>query len=323
MRHFITTFIILLLLSSCIDSSQHGIEGDWLGYEETFFLDNDTMTDNFHLILSIDKDSIRAINFKYISHGNRDSLSKSSYIVADNNLIVTNSPKSPDTLKIEVLNDSAMTLTTANNKYKYSRLSKSKHETQKIELVEKMFTISDSTQVIDTIEFLDNSTILTYNSDLKRPNDVLEWRIRNYLGHKFLIIDSREIPVFLLIPAHENDFELQREPNEVAKYILQNIEKESGFKQTDLIGEWTGKSNIPDNKLTFIFDYDSVQMNEFTGGEMVTATYSLNLSGTKMFCFHKYASGNIFYEIEKIKNDSLFLKRLNPFKDSFVLTRTK
>ncbi len=323
MRHLITTLIILLFFISCSsDKTKQGIEGNWLGYERTFFLDNDTMFDNFHLILSIDKDSIKAINFKFITHGNRDSLSKSSYMLSDSKLIVTRNPESQDTFTIELLNETTLILSNSKSKYKYSKLTKPSTKSKNIDLEEKIFTISDFVQVFDTIEFLGNKTLLMYNL-YSEEIAVLEWRIRKYLDHKFLIIDNREIPVFLIEPTEENNFELKREPNEEAKYILQNIEKESGIKQTDLIGKWTGKSNKPDNKLTFIFDYDSVQMNEFTGGEMVTATYSLNLSGTKMFCFHKYASDNMFYEIDKIRNDSMYLKRLTPIKDSFVLTKVK
>lgn len=62
-------------------------------------------------------------------------------------------------------------------------------------------------------------------------------------------------------------------------------------------------------------------MNEFTGGETVTGTYSLNLSGTKMFCSHKFANEILFYEIEKMSGDSLILNRMAPIEDSFVLIR--
>lgn len=322
MKHLITIILILLLFTSCGDKTKQRIEGDWLGFERTFILDNDTMFDNFHLILSIDKDSIKAINFKFITHGIRDSLSKSSYILPDSNLIVARNSESQDTFAIEVLNETTLILSNSKSKYKYSKLTKPSTKSKNIDLEEKIFTISDSVQVFDTIEFLGNKRLLMYNL-YSEEIVVLEWRLREYLGNKFLIIDNRAIPVFFIEPIEGQNYKLKSEPNKEPKYILQNIEKEIGYKQTDLIGEWTGKSNKPDNKITFIFDYDSVQMNEFTGGEMVTATYSLNLSGTKIFCLHKYSSGYIFYEIDKIRNDSMYLERLSPIKDSFVLIKVK
>lgn len=310
-------------MTSCIDNSQQRIEGDWLGYERTFVADNDTMSGNFHSILSISKDSIQAINFKFIAHGHRDSISISSYILSENNLIVSSERDSPDTLAIDVLNETTLILSTSKNKYKYSRLVKSKTTTHKVEFARKMFTISDSTQIIDTIEFIDNSSILIYNSSLGRPNQIFEWRIRKYLDHEFLIIDSHEMPVFVLDIDTEDNVVFKREPNEPIEYSLNAIQYHKKFKRDMIIGEWYGKSNIPDNEVSFKFNIDSVQMNEFTGGEIRTGTYSLNLIGTKMFIFHEYAGEVLFYEIEKIRNDSMVLKRLAPIKDSFVLTRDK
>jgi hypothetical protein len=236
---------------------------------------------------------------------------------------MTNNAKSVDTLTINLLNDTLMILANAKNHYKYSRLSSLNTKSQKIDLVGKMFSISDSIQIIDTVEFLTNSTLLTYNLELERPNQIYEWRLRDYLGHKFIIIDSQEVPVFLITKKTEKCFELKLDPNEVNEYDLNIIEFTQKFKHNLLIGEWSGKSNNPENEGVFKFDADSVQINEFTSGEIVTGIYSINLDGTKMFCFHKYASERIFYKIEKIRNDSLFLNRLNPIKDSFVLTKVK
>lgn len=144
MRPTITIIILTLFLTNCIDETKNGIEGDWIGYEKTSILGNDTFTDNFHLILSIGKDPIRAINFKFITNGDRDSLSTFSNIISDSNLLITNHTKIVDTFSIEVLNDTAMILSISENKYRYSRLLKSTTETQSIALCEKMFTLSDS-----------------------------------------------------------------------------------------------------------------------------------------------------------------------------------
>jgi hypothetical protein len=323
MKHLTTFLIIILTLTSCIDKTKNAIEGDWIGYEKTFVWDTDTITDNFHMVLSISKDSIRAKNFKFITNVNRDSVFMSSYKVTDSIIILTSNSKSIDTLTIDVLNDTVMILSTSQTKYKYSRLLKPIKKPNNIELVSKMYTISDSIQIIDTVEFLDDSTILTYNLRLKRANQIYEWRLRDYLDHKFLIIDSPNIPVFLVTANTEKGFVLMRKPNDLIKYYFNVAEFQKKITRNMLIGEWSGKSNIPDNEVLFKFYSDSLQMNEFTSGEILTGTYSLSLTGTKMFCFHKYASGNIFYEIEKIRNDSIYLKRLTAIKDSFILTRTK
>ncbi|MBU2553304.1 MAG: hypothetical protein KKF98_02520 [Bacteroidetes bacterium] len=304
-----------------MNNSEHGIEGDWLGYKRTFMVDKDTMLDNFHLILSISKDSIKAINFKFIAHGCRDSISKSSYSLFGNSLIVSSDRKSPDTLGIDVLNETTLILSTSKSKHIYSRLVKLETKSQKTELGKKMFTISDSTQIIDTIEFLDNSSLLTYNSKLGRPNQIFEWRVRNYLDYEFLIIDSQEMPVFLIDAIDTNHYELKRNPDDNIEYNLNSIDFQEKLTPNMLFGKWIGKSNVPDTDISFNFSTDSVQLDELTGGLIVTGTYSLNLNGTKMFCFHKYAGEVIFYEIEKFRNDSMFLNRLEPIKDSFLLTR--
>ncbi len=321
MKYLILIFIVAIFLTSCINNSEHGIEGDWLGYERTFVVDNDTISDNFHLILSISKDSIKAINLKIIAHGDRDSISISPYTLSGNSLIVSSGRESPDTLAIDVLNETTLILSTSKSKHIYSRLVKSETKSQKTELERKMFTISDSTQIIDTVEFLDNSSLLTYNSKLGRPNQLFEWRDRKYLGNEFLIIDSHEMPVFLIEANDKNDYELKRSPNDTIEYKLNSIDFQEKLTRNMLFGKWVGKSNVPDKDISFNFSIDSVQMNEFTGGQIVTGIYSLNLSGTKLFCFHEYVGEIIFYEIEKIRNDSLFLNRLAPIKDSFILTR--
>jgi len=319
----ITILITVLILTSCINKPNLDIKGDWLGYERIFIHGNDTIVDNFHLILSIRNDSIYARNFRFITHSNQDSLTKSTYVLSDSNLIAKGNTESQDTLSIEFLNEKTLVLSTAKYKYKFSKLTRLTTEKSNFIFTKKVFTISDSVQIIDTIEFLSDSTILTYNFDLDRPNQIHEWRKRKYLGHSLLIIDSREFPVFLLETDKENNIGLKREPNESARYKLKRNEFEPEFTHSMLIGAWSGKSNKPDNELIFIFDFDSVQMNEFTGGEILTTKYSLNFFGTKLFFFHKYASDNIFYKIKKINHDSIFLTRLSPIKDSFILTRTK
>jgi hypothetical protein len=321
---YITTFLItLLFLTSCIDQNTSGIEGDWIGYDRTFVLGKDTVVDNFHLILSINQDSIRVINYKYIVDGNRDSLSVFSYLLINDSLIVYPGNGSLDTLKVDFLNATTLILSTSENKYKYARLFKSNKKTKETELTGKMFTISDSIQIIDTIEFLDNSTSLSYNKKLERQNWLHQWRLRDYLGNELLIIDSPEIPVFSLNTIDSKCFILKREPNGLIEYNLEGIEFQKKLISNMLFGEWAGKSNIPEKTVFFKFQTDSAQMNEFTGGEILTGTYVLNLSGTKMFCFHEYANELITYEIKGLRNDSLFLNRLTPIKDSFVLTRIK
>jgi hypothetical protein len=321
MKYLISILVATIFLASCMNSSEHGIEGDWLGYERTFVVDNDTMSENIHLILSIGKDSIKSRNFKFITHGHSDSISTSSYTLSENCLIVSSGRNSPDTFAIDVLNETQLILSTSKNKLKFSRLIESETKSQKIELERKMFTISESTQIIDTVEFLDNSSLLTYNSKLGRPNQLFEWRDRKYLGNEFLIIDSPEMPVFLIEANDNNDYELKRSPNDMKEYNLNSIDFQEKLTRNILFGKWVGKSNVPDKDISFNFSIDSVQMNEFTGGQIVTGIYSLNLSGTKFFCFHEYVGEIIFYEIEKIRNDSLFLNRLAPIKDSFILTR--
>lgn len=304
-----------------MNNTEHEIEGDWLGYKRSFVVDNDTMSDNFHLILSIGKDSIEAINFKFIAHGDRDSISKSSYTLSGNSLIVSSDRESPDTLAIDVLNETTLILSTSKSKHKYSRLVKSEAKSQKTELERKMFTISDSTQIIDTVEFLDNLSLLTYNSKLDRSNQIFEWRVRNYLDNEFLIIDSHEMPVFLIDAKDKNHYKLKRSPNDKIEYNLNSIGFQEKLTRNMLFGKWVGKSNEPDKDISFNFSTDSVELDEFTGGLIVTGTYSLNLNGKKLFCFHEYVGEIIFYEIERFRNDSMFLNRLAPIKDSFILTR--
>jgi len=304
-----------------MNNSELGIEGNWLGYERIYVVDNDTIMDNFHLILSISKDSIKSRNIKFITHGHRDSISTSSYTLSENYLIVSSGRNYPDTFAIDVVNETKLILSTSNSKLIFSRLIESETKSQKIELERKMFTISESTQIIDTVEFLDNSSLLTYNSKLGRPNQLFEWRDRKYLGNEFLIIDSHEMPVFLIEANDKNHYELKRSPNDTIEYNLNSIDFQEKLTRKMLFGKWVGKSNVPDKDISFNFNIDSVQLNEFTGGQIVTGTYSLNLNGTKLFCFHEYVGEIIFYKIEKIRNDSLFLNRLAPIKDSFILTR--
>ena len=123
MKHLFPILIILLTLASCTNKTKQGIEGVWLGYERTFVLNNDTTDDNFHLILSIDKDSIQTLNFKFITSGNRDSISNSSYILSGNSLIVARNSES-DTFGIDVLNETTLVLSTSKNKFKYTKLRK-------------------------------------------------------------------------------------------------------------------------------------------------------------------------------------------------------
>lgn len=306
-----------------MNNSEHEIEGDWLGYERAFVDDKDTISDNFHLILSISKDSIKVINFKFITHGHKDSISKSSYILSGNNLIVSSDGESPDTLTIEVLNETTLVLSTSKDKLIYSRLVKSETKSQNTALERKMFTISDSTRIIDTVEFLDNSSLLIYNSKLGRRNQISEWRVRNYLDYEFLIIDSHEMPVFLIDAKDKKHYKLKRSPNDKIEYNLNSIDFQEKLTRNMLFGKWVGKSNVPDKDISFNFSTDSVKLDEFTGGQIVTGTYSLNLNGTKLFCFHEYVGEIIFYEIENFRNDSMFLNRLAPIKDSFILTREK
>lgn len=321
MKYLISILVATIFLASCMNNSEHGLEGNWLGYERIYVVDNDTMSDNIHLILSIGKDSIKSRNFKFITHGHRDSISTSSYTLSENYLIVSSERNSPDSFAIDVLNETQLILSTSRSKLIFSRLIESENKSQKIELERKMFTISDSTQIIDTVEFLDTSSLLTYNSKLGRPNQIFEWRVRKYLGNEFLIIDSHEMPVFLIEANDKNNYELKRSPNDTIEYNLNSIDYQEKLTQNMLFGKWVGRSNVPDKEISFNFSSDSVQMNELTGGQIVTGTYSLNLNGSKLFCFHEYVGEIIFYEIKKIRNDSMFLNRLAPIKDSFILIR--
>ncbi len=322
MKNLITVLLVSLILASCTEKSKTGIEGVWLGYEKTFVLNNVTLVEDFHLILSIGKDSIQGLNFKYITNGHRDSISSSAYMLSDNNLIVTRNAES-DTFGIDLLNATTLILSTKDNKFKYTKLKKAPTNEWDFDFVGKAFTISDSSLVIDTVEFLDNTTILTYNSELERPTHVFEWRIRESSGYKFLIIDSPEIPVFLLAKDVGNNFVLKHEPNDKPNYHLKNIEFETRLKRDELIGEWEGKSNTPVNNLRFIFDSDSLQMNDITAGKLIKSDYSLNLTGEKILFYNYMIKVLLIYRINNINKESISLTRISGLKDSFILTKKK
>lgn len=76
---------------------------------------------------------------------------------------------------------------------------------------------------------------------LERPPQVYEWRLIEYLGHKLLIIDSHEIPVFLLELSEGKHFKLKREPHELPLYYLNQTDFQQKVNRNMLIGEWTGK----------------------------------------------------------------------------------
>lgn len=322
MKHLFPILIILLTLASCTNKTRQEIEGVWLGYERTSVLNNDTTDDDFHLILSIDKDSIQALNFKFITSGNRDSISNSSYILSGNSLIVARNSES-DTFGIDVLNETTLVLSKSKNKFIYTKLRKALTKEWNFDFVGKAFTISDSSTIIDTIEFLDSSTLLTYNSELERPTQTFEWRVRDYSGYKFLIIDSPEIPVFLLVEDVGNNFKLKREPNDQLNYHLKIIEFETKFNRDELIGEWIGKSNKPDNNLSFIFDSDSLKMNDITGGKMIKSNYTLTLSGERILFYNYIIQNFMLYRINSINEESLSLTRISKIKDTFNLMKNK
>ncbi|PKP47048.1 MAG: hypothetical protein CVT94_12600 [Bacteroidetes bacterium HGW-Bacteroidetes-11] len=322
MKILISLLVALQILSSCTDKSNQKIEGVWLGYERSFVLNNDTLVEDFHLILSIGKDSIQGLNFKYITDGNRDSITNSSYKLSDNNLIFAQDSNS-FTLKYELLDENTLILSSEDTKYRYTKLRKEYTKEWNLDFAGKIFTISDSSMVIDTIEFLDNETILTYNSELERPTHVLEWRIREYSGYKFFIIDSHEIPVFLLTNEAGNNFKLTREPNDQQYYYLRSKEFETRFNRNGLIGEWKGKSNKPENNLRFIFDIDSLQMNDITAGKMIKSYYSLNLTGEKILCYNYVTQNLMIYRINNLNEESISLTRISSIRDSFTLAKKK
>lgn len=310
-----------LFLTNCNHEYRHPIEGNWIGYHEGLIFGKDTVGANFHAILSIDKDSIIARNFKYITDGNRDSISSRSYKLVDSILITNQNTKSPDSVKIEFLSNNRLNISTTESVSLYTRLLKHKNEIQTFNLVGNTFTISDSIQVIDTIEFLDNSSFLIYNLYIGGISHIQEWRIKQFLGYSLLIIDDPELPVFFIRRTQNNNYELSVKPDSQIKWYLKELERNNKIEKTILLGKWTGKSNIPDSNIEFEFDLDSVRMNDITGGEIIKQEYILNLNNDLVFIYNSKNYRIMRYRINDIKHDSLFLSRISPFKDSFILTR--
>lgn len=186
-----------------------------------------------------------------------------------------------------------------------------------------MFSVTDSIQVIDTIEFLDESFSLSYNANVGRLDFLYKWRIKDYLGYKLLIIDNHHFPNFFIDTDDNKNFRLRRNPSELMAYSLNDIEVQNDLNREKLMGEWRGNSNRPDKPVSFTFIKDSVIMNDLARNSFISDRLQLNLNNEKMFLFNSYILDIVFYKIDLISNDSLSINRLYPIKDSFILTRKK
>lgn len=96
-----------------------------------------------------------------------------------------------------------------------------------IELTGNIYVISDSSGQNDTIEFIDDKTVFIYNLYLEEPITIRNWRIRNFQGNSFLIIDDQEIPVFM-IEKINNEFILKTDSYSNKKWKMKKINKTAG-----------------------------------------------------------------------------------------------
>lgn len=215
-------FVLTFILTSCVDSSIQKIEGDWVGYKSIRYTNNDSIINNLHFIISFEGDSVCVRNYKYIEDGNRDSIRSSSYILFDSIIIL-----GFDSLKVEYLDQNKLILSRNNIKYLHFRISKGNQNFNN-KLTGNIYVISDSSSLNDTVEFIDDNTVFISNLYLEEPKTSRNWRIRNFRGNSFLIIDDQEIPVFMIEKINKNDFILKTDSYSDKTWKMKKIKKTAG-----------------------------------------------------------------------------------------------
>jgi len=214
--------ISIFILTSCINDLRQNIEGDWIGYKRIVISDNDSIVKDLNFILTLKKDSVYLRNFKYIDEGNSDSVWSSVYSRSDSLILIGQNTKQTDVFLVEYLDENKLIISKRNTKYFHARLQKT-NENFDINLAGNIYVISDSSKTFDTIEFVDNKTLMFYNLYLEESKTVRRWRIRDFNGNNLLIIDDPEFPVFLIEPVNKNDFKLKLYPKAEESWKLKKI----------------------------------------------------------------------------------------------------
>ena len=213
---------MMLILASCSDQTTYSLDGDWIGYKAVRAFSGDTIQDNFHLLLTFQGDSLYVRNFKYIRGGDKDSLSIYSYRIQGDSLISIDQENVYSFEIIEQARDE-LVLSTGRTELYYRRLDGTTPKIAPVELAKNTYTISRYGEVIDTAKFWDDQTVEMYNRALERPHEAFYYAIKNFAGHDLLVVDSPELPVFMIRETGEGIFELKKEPRDTAGFMMQKV----------------------------------------------------------------------------------------------------
>lgn len=222
-RYFILAIGFLAVIA-CSEGQGYDISGNWIGYKAARIINKDTMQDNFHLLLTFRGDSIFVRNFKYIREGDKDSLSVYSYSIHGDSLITTDK-EGTYFFRIVEQNSGELVLSTGRTKLFYRKIDNIKAAGPPTDLSKHVYTINRYGKLIDTARFWDNQAVEMYNRALKRPHKGYFYSIKKFAGHELLVIDSPQLPVFMISQAGEGTFELKKEPLDTAGFLMQEIRR--------------------------------------------------------------------------------------------------
>ena len=210
---------VVMIFTGCNDQPDYELSGHWIGYKATRVMGEDTVKENFHLIMNIRGDSMFVRNFKYIRWGERDSLSKYSYRVSNDSMI---SYYKEDSYKVRIVESTKeeLVLSPGQSNLYYRRLYDKIPGETAADLAGNTYTISRFGRIIDTARFWDNNVVEMYNAQLGRRNQAFQYAQKIYAGHLFLVIDSPELPVFMVREARDGTFELKKEPRDTAGFVM-------------------------------------------------------------------------------------------------------
>jgi len=322
--NLISVLLVFYWITGCNSNPYSELSGVWVGNCRATYFNNDpdTFSISYEMIMEINDDSITFRNYTHVLY-DKVNASSVAYYIDDDTIVIGNNPEF-DRKKFTIIDKNQLELSDSNSNIIYTRFVESTAALSTLELRGKMFSISFENEIIDTIEFLDESSVLVYNGskDQFRAASLFPWITTRYRNYNIIKFDPYQLS--FIFKEGENKYVLKQSPTNDRAYTFETILIKQRISKDDLIGEWSGYSEFPPNDLYFRFDQDSVLMNDGTGGELKTFKYDFSVSGKYLFTsFNEIIYMPMLYRITALNCKQIELKRRVYVADKFVLSKAK
>lgn len=240
MKKAIYILSYFFILSSC--KSDYDLNGIWIGAYKVEYSKVDSSFTSIRVLLDFSNDEVIFKKFDYPMFDEKQTSEKVKYLVSENFLILES-----DTFQIEsVTEDSLSLIINSDNKQKlvFRRLT---NETKNLNFsLEKKAFFIQGPNYNDSIEFINDSTILHIGDKFNTRYRSSNWAINNHKKLIFLVLDQFESPPFLIENTSKNELSLKLFYTNTRNFKLTKIRNTRDTM--GLIGHWVSPSSYNSNR---------------------------------------------------------------------------